>query len=165
VDDLIRPVADRDARAVVDIFNHYAQNTMAAYFEDRVPVSFFPVLQKTSAGRPFLVAERDGEVIGFALLRPYHQSPVFGRTAEVTYFLAPGHQGRGLGTRMLEALEREAGRAGVDNLLASISSENEVSQAFHQRRGFVECGRFDRVGHKLGRDFSVVYMQKRLDGV
>lgn len=50
----------------------------------------------------------------------------------------------------------------MDNLLASISSRNEQSLAFHRKRGFVECGRLRDVGVKFGKSFDVVWMQKRV---
>ena len=57
----------------------------------------------------------------------------------------------------------DAARAmGVDNLLASVSSLNEQSLRFHRKAGFECCGRFVQVGRKAGRDFDVVWLQKRV---
>jgi phosphinothricin acetyltransferase len=61
---------------------------------------------------------------------------------------------------MLSRLAEEAGRMGIDSLVASISSENPESIAFHVKNGFRECGRFDRAGRKNGREFDIVWMQK-----
>ena len=63
---------------------------------------------------------------------------------------------------LLKHLIEGAREIGVDNLLASISSLNGESLAFHRKYGFVECGRFRDVGRKRGRPFDVIWMQRAL---
>ncbi|MFH1137548.1 MAG: N-acetyltransferase family protein [Pseudomonadota bacterium] len=148
---------------VIDIFNHYIENSFAAYPETKVPYSFFDLFLGLAAKYPAVAAvDEDGTVIAFALLRPYHPMPAFSRTAEITYFIAPGRTGRGLGGRLLAHLENEARALGIDVILADISSLNEGSIAFHAKNGFGECGRFEKVGRKFGRDFDQVWMRKAL---
>lgn len=148
---------------VIDIFNHYIENSYAAYPEKKVPYDFFDMLLGMTLQHP-AVAARDetGRVIAFALLRPYHAMQAFDRTAEISYFVAPDQTGRGVGTIMLSHLEAEAVKMGIDTLLADISSRNQGSISFHRKNGFRECGRFDKVGRKFGRDFDQVWMQKHL---
>ena len=163
MDFTIAPVLKEDGKAIIDIFNHYVENSFAAYPEGRAPYEFFDLLLNLSEGYPFLVA-RDcgGNVLGFALLRPHNPMPVFSRTAEVTCFIAPEHTGKGMGKALQERLLHEAGEKGIDNVLASISSLNPASLAFHKKRGFQECGRMLKTGRKWGRDFDVVWMQKMI---
>jgi len=59
-----------------------------------------------------------------------------------------------------ERLLQEAKEKGISSILAGISSLNSVSLAFHKKRGFQECGRFQKIGRKWGQDFDVVWMQK-----
>lgn len=149
--------------AVIDIFNHYVENGFAAYPENKVPYQFFDRFLSLAEKYPAVVArDENGTVVGFALLRPYNPMPAFRRTAEVTYFLAPNHTGQGLGSMLLDHLEQQARERNIDNLLADISSLNRGSLAFHEKRGFVYCGRFVKVGRKFGRDFDQVWMQKHL---
>ncbi|MDD4050440.1 MAG: GNAT family N-acetyltransferase [candidate division Zixibacteria bacterium] len=82
------------------------------------------------------------------------------RTGEITYFILPEFTGRGIGVELLGRLTEEAKARGIDTLLGSISSLNEGSLRFHLRHGFVECGRFRRIGRKQGRDFDVIWVQK-----
>jgi phosphinothricin acetyltransferase len=149
---------------VMDIFNHYIVSGFAAYFERPLPYPSFERLLETAGGYPAFVARSTGgEIVGFALLRPYrHPSSAFRRTAEVTYFVHPSHARKGLGTMMLERLVAEARKLGVEILLASIASRNTQSLAFHQKNGFVEAGRFKGIGRKMGEDFDVVWMQKTI---
>ena len=103
-----------------------------------------------------------GEVVGFGFLHAYHPAPTFRRTAELTYFLAPEHTRKGIGGMILDALVQQAHQQGIDRLLASISSLNPDSLAFHAKKGFAEVGRLKGIGRKFDRDFDVVYMQRIL---
>jgi phosphinothricin acetyltransferase len=159
----IAPVSKEDGNAVIDIFNHYVQNSFAAYPEDRVPYEFFSIFLNMAEGYPFLVARDDkGNVLGFALLRPHSPMSVFSRTAEITCFIAPEHTGKGMGKALHESLLAEAREKGITSILASISSLNSASLSFHKKRGFQECGRFQKIGRKWGQDFDVVWMQKMI---
>jgi phosphinothricin acetyltransferase len=88
--------------------------------------------------------------------------PTFSRTAEVTYFIHPDHTGKGLGKLLLGFLEKGAVEKGITNILANISSLNPRSIEFHQKNGFIKCGRLRNVGKKNGQEFDTVWMQKRL---
>jgi phosphinothricin acetyltransferase len=159
----IQPLTADHRQAVIDIFNHYVTDSFAAYPETPVPYQFFDMFLSIADHYPAVVAaDEQGQVLGFALLRPFNPMPAFKHSAEITYFIAPDHTGRGLGSRLLAHLEGEASARGIDNLLADISSLNPGSIAFHQRHGFTQCGRFEGVGLKFGRDFDQVWMQKRL---
>lgn len=158
----LEPMTDEHRRAVIDIFNYYVENSFAAYPETKLPYEFFDQLLAMCRGYCALVMKRGDEVIGFALLRPYHAPSTLRRTAEVSYFIAPTHTHRGLGRLALDKLIEVARELGVDNLLASVSSRNEESLAFHRKYGFVECGRFRDVGRKMGRDFDIVWFQLRI---
>lgn len=63
---------------------------------------------------------------------------------------------------LLTSLEKEAAEKGITNILANISSLNPNSIKFHQKNGFIECGRFKKVGKKKGQEFDTVWMQKLL---
>jgi L-amino acid N-acyltransferase YncA len=156
----IRPVTDRDWPAVTAIFNHYVAHSPAAYPERPVGPDFFRERLAAVPTYPFLVGEAGGEVVGFAYLAPFLPLPNMRRTGVLTYFLHPDHTGRGLGGRLLEEL-LEAGRAmGVRTFLAHIHARNEGSIRFHLARGFVECGRFSRVGEKNGEPIDMVWVQR-----
>jgi phosphinothricin acetyltransferase len=157
----IVPVSKDDADRVIEIFNYYVENSFAAYPENPVPSQFFDLFVNMSAGYPFLVAkDSDGKVIGFAFLRPHNPMPVFSRTAEIACFIAPEHIGKGIGSAMQDILLHEAAERKISSILAGISSLNSASVAFHKKRGFQECGRFQKIGRKWGQDFDVVWMQK-----
>jgi len=157
-----RPVADYDAKSVIDIFNHYIENGFAAFPERTLPYEAFQMFQQLASGYPFYVLETEKRVVGFGFMHSLLRDDTFRRSAEVSYFIAPEHTGKGLGTELLKRLVADAKAKGIDTLLATISSFNEGSIRFHARHGFSECGRFRRVGKKRGRDFDVVWMQRFL---
>jgi phosphinothricin acetyltransferase len=114
-------------------------------------------------GYPGVVAKDEtGRVVGFGMLRSFHFASTFRRTGEISYFLHPDVMRQGLGTQILNHIVQEAGKMGIDSIVASISSRNVESLNFHKKHGFVECGRLKSVGRKFGKDFDVVWMQKRL---
>jgi len=150
-------------RAVVDIFNDFVAHSFAAYPEEPVVDDVFDRFLEMARGYPSLVVKDDsGDVVGFAFLHPYHSASSLRRAAEITYFILPEHTRKGLGTAILERFVADAPGLGVDTILASISSRNEVSIRFHRKNGFCECGRFRRVGRKFGQDFDIVWMQLHL---
>jgi L-amino acid N-acyltransferase YncA/chorismate mutase len=157
----IRKAVDRDGDAITAIFNHYVEHSFAAYPEAPVDHRFFEFMKKIIYGDAFFVLETaEKRIAGFAFLKRYHTYPEFNRVAETGYFILPEYTRKGLGNTLLNALEQEAGRLGIDTLLANISSHNQPSLAFHEKRGFKECGRFKRVSRKFGHDVDIVWMQK-----
>lgn len=158
----IRKATANDGPGVVRVFNYFAENSLAAYLAHPVGEDFFFEMRGRAAGYPFYVVELAAELVGFAYLHPYHPAPAFRRTGLVTYFILPDHTGRGLGTRLLAILVRDALNMGVDNLLAHIASVNEGSLRFHEKHGFRRCGRFEQIGSKWDQDFDVVWMQRFL---
>jgi phosphinothricin acetyltransferase len=116
-----------------------------------------------TSGYPFYVIETpEKQVVGFGLIHRYHPAKTFNRVAELSYFISPSHTRKGLGTKLLSLLIDKAAGMGIDTLLASISSLNQLSVDFHKKNGFVECGRFICVGRKFGHDFDMIWMQKHL---
>lgn len=159
----IRAVEERDWPAVTAVFNHFVANSLAAYPEDPVSDDFFKKRHSKNPDFPFLVADIDGTVVGFAYLTPFHPAPTMKKSATLTYFIRPDRTGGGIGSRFLESLLESGRRHGITNFLAHISSANENSIRFHARHGFTECGRFLKIGDKMGRTFDMVWMQ-RIEG-
>ena len=159
----LQPLTPENRKEVIDIFNYYVENSFAAYPENKVPYEFFEKLLKMYEGYPAIIAaDENGEIVGFGMLRAYHSSPTLAGAAEITYFIKPDFTGKGIGTMMLDYLCHKAHEKNITSILASISSLNEASISFHKKNGFIECGRFKKVGRKKGKIFDVIYMQKML---
>lgn len=159
----VMPVSVEDGKTIIDIYNHYVKDSFAAYPESEVPYELFSLFLEMAQGYPFLVAkDQSGKVLGFSFLHPHNQMPVFSRVADITYFIAPGYIGQGIGSRFLDRLLDWARESGITSILASVSSLNPGSLAFHRKNGFIECGRFVGIGRKRGHEFDVVWMQKMM---
>ena len=157
---LIRKVNDQDREGITAIFNLYVEHSFAAYPDQPMDGTFFDFMKKIIYGDAFFVMENEGKMAGFGFLKRYHAYPAFNRVAEVGYFIQPIYTRKGLGKLLLDRLEHEARTLGIDTLLANISSRNQPSISFHAKNGFRECGRFQRISRKFGRDVDIVWMQK-----
>ncbi len=159
-DVVLRRATDADAADVIAIFNLYAATGSAAYTEVPAPVGFYAALSEGT--HAFRVLEDAGTVVGFGSVRPLLPFPAFRGAALLSYFVAPGYTGRGLGTRLLEQLAADARASGCTTLVANVSSRNAASLAFHAARGFAEVGRLRSVGVKFGERFDLVWLQRDL---
>jgi phosphinothricin acetyltransferase len=159
----LKPLSEEHRHPVMDILNYYVENSFAAYPETLLPYDYFDFFLDALRKYPAFVAEASvGRIAGFGLLRPHRPLSVFAHTAEITCFILPEFTRSGLGTRFLDRLIEGARPIGVSILLASISSLNPASMAFHQKHGFTECGRFPGIGRKNGHPFDVVWMCRSL---
>lgn len=159
----ISPISIADRESVMDIFNFYVEHSFAAYPDKKLPYAAFDRFLQISEGYPAGTArDANGNVVGFGMLKAHSPMPAFSRTAEVSYFIHPDHTGKGLGRMLLGYLEKGAVEQRITTILASISSLNTGSIAFHERNGFMTCGLFRKVGQKHGQEFDTVWMQKML---
>ena len=161
----IRPARPSDAAAVAEIYAHYVENS-AASFEESAPgpgVLRARMEAVTGAGLPFLIAEEDRRVLGYAYLHPYHERSAYRRTVEDSVYVAADARGRGAGRALLERLLEEGERAGIREVIAIIAlTEERTSVDLHLAFGFEEVGRLRAVGCKHGRWYDTVLMQRSL---
>lgn len=104
----------------------------------------------------------DGTVAGYCFLTKYKDRPAYQRTAEVTIYLRPEFQGKGLGSAALQRLITDARENGLKNLLAIITGGNGPSIALFVKAGFVQCAHFRNIGEKFNRVLDVVAYQLEL---
>ena len=114
-------------------------------------------------GLPYLVAEIDGEVLGFAYAGPFRPRAAYRYTLEDSVYVAPQAKGKGVGRALLAAVIEACEALGVRQLMAVIGdSANEASIRLHARLGFRMIGQEAAVGLKFGRWVDVVQMQLAL---
>jgi L-amino acid N-acyltransferase YncA len=114
----------------------------------------------TDAGYPYLVAELDGAVVGYAYASAYRARPGYRFTVEDSIYLAPEAQGKGIGTALLRELVEAATAGGYRLMVAVIGdSANFASIALHRRGGFRFCGTMHSIGYKFGRWLDSVIME------
>lgn len=161
----IRTASPADAEALLRIYAPFVTDTVVS-FEFDVPSveEFRRRIEATRTDFAYLVAEdtETGEIAGYAYYSTLRGRPAYQWSAETSIYLAPAHQGRGLGAQLLDRLERLMARQGIALAVACITSENTGSIAFHERQGYRLCGTFDNCAFKLGRWLSVTWMEKQL---
>ncbi|MFF0310429.1 GNAT family N-acetyltransferase [Streptosporangium sp. NPDC004379] len=164
---IVRPATPADLPAVAGIYTHYVVGSVATFEETPPPIADWWSRLDDLAGRglPFLVAEVDGEVAGYAYAAPWRPKPAYRHTVEDSIYLAPDRTGRGLGGALLGALVERAEQAGVRQMIAVIAGTgSEASAALHRRFGFSTAGLLAKVGHKHGRWVDTLLMQRELGG-
>ncbi|MFJ9697002.1 GNAT family N-acetyltransferase [Kitasatospora sp. NPDC101183] len=162
---VIRPATAADMDGVSEIFAHYVEHSVFTFEEAAPPVSAWRerLDDLTARELPFLVAEFEGVVAGYAYASPWRPKPAYRHTVENSIYLAPGHSGRGLGGALLRALIATCTELGKRQMIAVIAdSGTNASHTLHQRHGFKETGRLSAVGYKHGRWLDTVLMQRAL---
>jgi L-amino acid N-acyltransferase YncA len=162
---MVRPAVPADLEPVAAIYAHYVTDTVVTF--EVVPPAATDWRRRLDdlAGRnlPFLVAEQDGTVLGYAYASPWRPRPAYRHTVEDSVYISPGQTGRGLGRALLTALLDGCEQAGVRQVIAVIADTGEdASVALHRRLGFEPAGRLHQVGRKHGRWIDTVLMQREL---
>ena len=159
----VRDATLDDATALAEIYNHYVRHTIATFeVEDATEQDVIKRYEALTERYPWLVAEEEGLVVGYAFSRPWHVRAAYRHTAELSIFLRDGHTGAGHGTRLYEAMLELLPDRDVHVAIGGVSLPNEASVALHEKFGFEKVAHFREVGFKLGRWIDVGYWQKTL---
>jgi phosphinothricin acetyltransferase len=161
-----RTAINADAPTLVDIYNHYVTTSNVTFDLDPWTAKDMAHKIETVAalGMPFIVAERDGELVGYAYLSTFREKAAYDTTMENTLYLRESARGAGIGGTMLEELCRLGAVAGVREVVAVIADTPDAAPSIrlHDTAGFVRVGAMDRVGRKFDEWIGVVLMQKSL---
>ncbi|MBW7832140.1 MAG: N-acetyltransferase [Simplicispira suum] len=162
---LIRPSRDGDLDAITAIYAHHVLHGTGT-FEIDPPSRSDMAARRTevlSRNLPWLVAEQDGKVLGFAYANWFKPRPAYRFSAEDSVYVAEAARGSGIGRALLLALMEQAEAAGVRQLMAVVGdSANTGSIKLHQSLGFEHIGLMRSVGWKHGAWRDIVLMQRPL---
>lgn len=162
---IIRPSRDEDLPAITAIYAHHVLHGTGTFETDPPSAADMAARRADVLGRglPYLVAEEQGEILGFAYANWFKPRPAYRFSAEDSIYVADAARGRGVGRLLLDALCEAAEAAGVRKLLAVIGdSANAGSVGVHRAAGFTEIGVMRSVGWKFGAWRDVVLMEKPL---
>jgi phosphinothricin acetyltransferase len=161
----IRAGTRADLPALTRIYNHYVAQSPATFdtepFTERTRLPWISQFADSGPHRLF-VAERDGQLLGYAESHGFRARAAYARSVESSVYLEPGAVGRGLGRELYAVLLPALHRAGVHRVVAGITLPNDASLALHRRAGFEDCGVMSEVGFKHGRYWDVQWMLLRL---
>lgn len=164
---IIRSVAPADLPSCRAIYGHAAVHGTGT-FEETAP-DLDEMERRMAAvlahGLPYLVAEEDGRVLGFAYAAPFRLRAAYRYTVEDSVYVAPDAHGRGVGKALLGAVLDACAALGLHQILAVIGDTgNAGSIGLHRACGFELVGISPGLGFKFGRFIDVVFMQKALNG-
>jgi phosphinothricin acetyltransferase len=157
----VRAVTDADAGAIADIYNYYVANTVITFEEECVPVTEMAarITDVRAHGLPWLVAEWDGEVVGYSHASRWKARSAYRFAVETSVYLKHGMQGRGIGKTLYGGLVPYLRARGVHAVIGGAALPNAASVALHEKLGFQSVGVFRQVGFKQQRWVDVAYWQ------
>jgi phosphinothricin acetyltransferase len=158
---LIRLATEADAAAIAAIYRPYVDGSRISFEED-APDAAEVAQRMASPIHPWLVAEEDRRVLGYASTSPMRNRRAYRWSVETGIYLNPDARGRGLGRQLLSAHLDLLERQGFVTVIAGIALPNEASVALHEKRGFTLSGIERGVGFKLGAWVDVGRWQKDL---
>ena len=163
---MIRNATQSDIPAMLAIYAPYVENTTYT-FEYTVPTveEFTDRFRDITQQFPWLVWEQNGVILGYAYGSLPFARAAYAWAGEVSIYLAPEAQGKGIGRRLYTALEELMEAQGYRVFYAIITEENTGSLAFHKALGYREAGVFSHCGLKFNRWLSVVWMEKHGNSV
>jgi phosphinothricin acetyltransferase len=161
----IRTAEPRDITAITRIYAHAVEHGTAS-FELEAPDEAEITKRYTTlrAGRfPFIVADVNGQIAGYAYAGPYRTRPAYRFTVEDSIYIEPAMQRRGIGRALLQRLLAEAEAEGFRQMVAVIGDSGQTASIeLHKALGFRMVGAFEAVGYKFGRWLDSVMMQKAI---
>lgn len=164
----IRSARPEDAGALLAIYAPYVKDT-AITFEWEVPAveEFRRRIERISGKYPYLVAETEGRVVGYAYASAFKERAAYQWAVETSIYVDGHEKRKGIGRKLHDALEEALKAQGVLNLNACISyteSEDERltpdSVRFHERMGYGRVAHFHLCGKKFGRWYDMIWMEK-----
>jgi L-amino acid N-acyltransferase YncA len=161
----VRAASEADMAAVREIYGHYVLHSLATFEE--TPPTLEDMLARRSAsidlGLPYLVAEAEAEILGFAYGAAYHRRAAYRFTIEDSVYVRDGLGDRGIGSALIRELIVACERGPWRQMVAVVGdSANAGSIALHQRFGFELTGTLRSVGFKFGRWVDTPILQRPL---
>lgn len=163
----LRTARPDDAEELLKIYAPYVENT-AITFEYEVPsvAEFRARIENTLKKYPYIVAERDGELLGYAYTGPFKSRAAYNWAAETSIYVKESQKGLGLGRKLYEAIETISRMQNILNLNACIAYPKvddeyltKNSAKFHEHLGFKYVGEFHDCAYKFGRWYNMIWME------
>lgn len=155
----IRKAEISDLKALLDIYNHEVEHGTATF--DTEPRTLEQreewFYEHNVDNHPLLVADVDGQAVGYASLSAYRPKDAYRSTVELSVYVDPAHRGQGIAAKLMDAILEMARNDDRTHLVISIiTGTNAASIHLHEKLGFTYCGTIREVGFKHGRFLDVV---------
>lgn len=164
----VRAATPQDAEQLLEIYTPFVISEDCSVsnvsFELTAPslAEFRQRIVDISSKYPYLVGEKDGQILGFVYCHPYRERLAYQWSVEVTIYLAPAGQGKGLGRLLYETMEKLLCLQGVTMAYSCITVGNDHSIKMHEAVGYRLIGTFTNSGYKNGQWLDTVWLEKQL---
>ena len=163
----IRVATLEDAEKILEIYGYYIENTAITY-EYEIPTleEFTSRMIRIKEIFPYLVAEMDGEIVGYAYADKFNYRPAYDWNAELTIYLDHNQKGKGIGEALYSTLEEILKKQGIIKTIALITppqggkSDAYNSMHFHEKMGYKLIGCIEKAGYKFNHWFDTILMDK-----
>lgn len=156
----IRKVKLEDAEQIAGIYNYYIRNTHHTFETELLEAEVMRErIGEVNEDYPYLVAEDNGEICGYAFATQFKLRQAYAFSAEVSIYVKNDTKQRGVGTMLYEQLFDELKDSDVHAIVAGIALPNDGSVRFHEKLGFTKIAHFREIGYKLGRWIDVGYWE------
>lgn len=160
---VVRPATTADAAACAAIYRPYVERTSISFeLEPPAAAEMAARIERTTARTPWLVADWDGVVHGYAYGSRHRERRAYDWTVETTVYVDEGFTGRGIGRALMTALLDILRLQGFHLAVAGITTPNPASSALHRALGFARVGEFDAIGWKSGAWHGVEWLSLEL---
>lgn len=169
-DIIIRTARPEDAQVLSDIYAPYVKNTAITYeYEAPSPDEFRRRIENTLMKYPYIVAEHNGEIVGYAYTGAFHERAAYAWDAETSIYVRPGFKGRGLGRRLYTTIEEISRAQKLIRLYAVIAFPDKDDEylthnsiEFHRHLGYDPVAEFHKCAYKFKHWYNMIYMEKLL---
>ena len=164
----VRAATPQDAEQLLEIYTPFVISEDCSVsnvsFELTSPslAEFRQRIVDISSKYPYLVGEKDGQILGYVYCHPYRERLAYQWSVEVTIYLAPAGQGKGLGRLLYETMEKLLCLQGVTMAYSCITVGNDHSIKMHEALGYRLIGTFTNSGYKNGQWLDTVWLEKQL---
>ena len=161
----IRPYQTQYTQAILDIINYNILHSTALYdYNIRTYEQQKAILDdKLAKNFPVIVAEANGQVVGFGMYSEFRFREAYKFTVEHSVYVANDYHGKGIGNLLLAELITLAKAQKLHTMIAVIDAENQGSVSFHEKFGFKTVGIIKESGYKFNRWLHSVFMQLILE--
>jgi phosphinothricin acetyltransferase len=158
---MLRAATIADAAAIAGIYNHHVRNTIVTFEEEAVSAAAMAdrITETNAAELPWLVWEENGVVLGYTYASKWKSRCAYRYSVEATVYLTESATGRGIGTRLYQALIAALKPKGIHGIIGGVSLPNPASVALHEKLGFVKVAHFKEVGWKFEKWIDVGYWE------
>lgn len=167
----IRNATPDDAKALLDIYAPYVERT-AITFEYDVPTlsDFEERIRSISKHYPYLVAIKDGRIVGYAYASVFKERAAYQWSVETSIYLDMDERHHGIGKILYTELENQLKAHGFINMNACITYMDKADEHlpldsvhFHETMGFTRCAHFHQIGLKFGKWYDMIWMEKKIN--